>query len=373
MQADRFKIYFNFCFSADFVQKTYLFSIYALAKINEQIVTWFRIYPCKFYRTSIAIKLSPFLGIALKVISGLSFTLMSTGARWLAVSHANTPSYPVGQVVFFRSFVAMFVVFAWLWYCGKLRHVTRTRNLSGHVRRGLVGSGGMFFGFAALVYLPLPDATAINYIIPLLTVVLAALMLKEQIGAYRWGAVGFGMIGVIVMLWPYLSPIGSATHSQAYHIGAVFGLAAALFSAFAMIEVRKLTLSEDTGTIVFYFSALTTALSGIAFLIGLAVPQFAWVLPNTNDLFILILIGFFGGIGQITLTESYRNAEPSVIAPFDYLNLIWAILIGWVLFSDVPDMSLVFGAIIVIAAGMIIIIRERHLGLKRRREKEVAQ
>ena len=290
----------------------------------------------------------------------------------MAVSHSNAPGYPVGQVVFFRSFVAMFVVFAWLWYCGQLRNVTRTKNLYGHVKRGIVGSGGMFFGFAALVYLPLPDATAINYIIPLLTVALAALILKEQIGIYRWGAVGFGMIGVMIMLWPYLSANRAGAHSSSYDFGAAFGLAAALFSAFAMIEVRKLTLSEDTGTIVFYFSALTTFLSGIAFLIGVAIPQFAWVLPSSKDLLILILVGFFGGIGQITLTESYRNAEPSVIAPFDYLNLIWALLIGWVLFSDIPDMSLVFGALIVIAAGMIIIIRERHLGLKRRREKEIA-
>jgi drug/metabolite transporter (DMT)-like permease len=315
--------------------------------------------------------LSPFLGIALKIISGFSFTLMATGARWLAVSHSGTPSYPLGQVVFFRSFVAMLVIFAWLWLQGKLRHVARTNNFFGHVRRGGTGSGGMFFGFAALVYLPLPDATAINYIMPLLTVVLAALVLKEQIGAYRWGAVGFGMIGVMVMLWPYIS-IGGAVHSQTYSLGAVFGIVAALFAAFAMIEIRKLTLSEETGTIVFYFSLLTTFLSGIAFVIGLVDPRFAWIMPSFKDLIVLASIGFFGGIGQITLTESYRNAEPSVIAPFDYLNLIWAMLIGWVLFSDRPDMSLVFGAMIVIAAGMIIIMRERHLGIKRKREKEIA-
>ncbi len=331
--------------------------------------------------------MSPFIGIILKIVSGLSFTLMSTGARWLSVSHENTPNYPVGQVVFFRSFIAMLVVFAWLGFYGQLRHVMRTSNFLGHVKRGLVGSGGMFFGFAALFYLPLPDATAINYVIPLLTVVLAALLLKEQVGVYRWGAVGFGMIGVAIMLWPYFyAGNSSATHTASYHLGAVFGLIAALFSAFAMIEVRKLTLSEKTGTIVFYFSALTTFLSAITYVVGLIGPEFAglkfagfkladlklaWLMPNMLDLSVFILVGFFGGIGQITLTESYRNAEPSVIAPFDYLNLIWALLIGWVLFNDMPDISLVFGAIIVIAAGMIIILRERYLGLKRCREKEI--
>jgi drug/metabolite transporter (DMT)-like permease len=296
---------------------------------------------------------------------------MATGARWLAVSHTNAPSYPLGQVVFFRSFIAMLVIFCWLRLQGKLRHVYRTQNFFGHIKRGLTGSGGMFFGFAALAYLPLPDATAINYIMPLMTVVLAALILKEQIGAYRWGAVGFGMIGVMVMLWPYLSA-GSASHSANYSFGVLLGLGAALFAAFAMIEIRKLTSSEETGTIVFYFSLLTTLMSGVAFIFGLIKPQYAWILPNFKDLIVLLSIGFFGGIGQITLTESYRNAEPSVIAPFDYLNLIWALLIGWVLFSDMPDISLVFGAIIVISAGLIIIFRERYLGIKRKREKEVA-
>jgi drug/metabolite transporter (DMT)-like permease len=295
---------------------------------------------------------------------------MATGARWLAVSHINSPQYPLGQVVFFRSFIAMLVIFIWLRLQGKLRHVYRTQNFFGHIKRGLTGSGGMFFGFAALAYLPLPDATAINYIMPLMTVVLAALILKEQIGAYRWGAVGFGMIGVMVMLWPYLSA-GSASHSANYSFGAMLGLFAALFAAFAMIEIRKLTSSEETGTIVFYFSLLTTLMSGVAFILGLIKPQYAWILPNFKDLIVLLSIGFFGGIGQITLTESYRNAEPSVIAPFDYLNLIWALLIGWVLFSDMPDISLVFGAMIVISAGLIIIFRERYLGIKRMHEKEV--
>ncbi len=297
---------------------------------------------------------------------------MATGARWLTVSHSDSPQYPLGQVVFFRSFIAMLVIFAWLRLQGKLHHVARTNNFFGHVKRGLTGSGGMFFGFAALVYLPLPDATAINYIMPLLTVVLAAIILKEQIGAYRWGAVGFGMIGVMVMLWPYLSVGGVAVHSQTYSLGAVFGIVAALFAAFAMIEVRKLTLSEETGTIVFYFSLLTTFMSGIAFVIGFIEPKFAWITPSTKDLIVLVSIGFFGGIGQITLTESYRNAEPSVIAPFDYLNLIWALLIGWVLFNDLPNLSLFFGAMIVISAGLIIIFRERYLGIKCKREKEAA-
>ncbi len=318
--------------------------------------------------------MSPFIGIFLKIVSGFAFTLMAAGVKWLGADHVDAPDYPTGEVVFFRSFFALITVMIWLAMRQKLRSAVKTQNIFGHFKRGLVGSAGMFCGFATLSLLPLPDATAINYIVPLLTVMLAALVLKEPVGPYRWSAVGFGMIGIAVMLWPHLSIGGhkAEANSSFSSLGAAFGLAAAFFSAFAMIEVRKLTATEQTGTIVFYFSALTTAMSAATFFLGIFHSDFIWLLPSGKEGVLLVLIGLFGGIGQITLTESYRQAEPSVIAPFDYLNLIWALLIGWILFSDKPDPSLVFGAGIVIAAGLVVIFRERHLGIVRRQEKEAS-
>ena len=315
--------------------------------------------------------MNPLLGILFKVISGVAFTLMSASIKWLGTGHPREAIFPVGEVVFFRSFLAMWTVVAWLAIQGKLRSAIRTRNVLGHVQRGLVGSGGMFFGFAALAYLPLPDATAIGYIAPLMTVMLAALLLHEAVGVYRWGAVGFGMLGIVVMLWPHLGMAQRAA-PEGTGFGAMCGLAAALCTAFAIIEVRKLTATEQTGTIVLYFSGLTSIFGLVTFFLGLFIPRYAWLMPSGFEAGLICLIGFFGGIGQILLTESYRQAEPSVIAPFDYLNLIWAILLGWVLFAETPEQALIFGALIVIAAGLVVLLREHQLGIKRKREKAAA-
>ncbi|MBY0612189.1 MAG: DMT family transporter [Beijerinckiaceae bacterium] len=317
--------------------------------------------------------MNPFLGIFFKVLSGLSFTMMSASVKWLGTSHPGETIYPVGEVVFFRSFLAMWTVVAWLAWRGKLKGATLTNNRMGHIQRGLVGSFGMFFGFAALSLLPLPDATAINYIVPLITVMLAALVLKETVGVYRWSAVGVGMIGVAVMLWPHLSFLqASAPPAEGASFGAACGLMAALCTSFAMIEVRKLTATEKTGTIVLYFSALTSVFGALTILLGFFDVRYRWLMPTGLEAGLMIMIGVFGGIGQITLTESYRHAEPSVIAPFDYLNLVWALIIGWVLFAETPDEALMIGASIVIAAGLFVILREHQLGIKRKREKAAA-
>ncbi len=318
--------------------------------------------------------MNPFLGIFFKILSGFAFTLMAASVKWLGTMHSSDIPYPVGEVVFFRSFLAMWTVFAWLGLRGNLREAWRTQNFAGHIQRGLVGSGGMFFGFAALTLLPLPDATAINYIVPLLTVALAAVLLKERVGLYRWSAVFVGLMGILVMLYPHLSFLrsgGTAISSNA-DFGAICGLLAALCTAFAIIEVRKLTATEQTGTIVLYFSALTSFFGALTVLLGFFSPKYRWLMPTSHEAWLLMLIGFCGGIGQILLTESYRHAEPSVIAPFDYLNLVWALLLGWVLFADKPDPALMIGAAIVIAAGMVVLVREHQLGIKRKREREAA-
>ena len=317
--------------------------------------------------------MNPFLGIFFKVLSGLSFTLMSASIKWLGTSHPGETAYPVGEVVFFRSFLAMWTVVVWLGLRGRLKGAMATANPLGHVQRGLVGTLGMFFGFAALSFLPLPDATAINYVVPLLTVMLAALVLKESVGIYRWSAVAMGMIGVIVMLWPHLgflkNEAAASGVAETSGFGALCGLLGALCSAFAMIEVRKLTATEATGTIVLYFSALTSTFGLLTIVLGLVDARYRWLMPSGMEAVLVLMIGVFGGIGQITLTESYRHAEPSVIAPFDYLNLVWALLLGWVFFANQPDEALVIGATIVIAAGLFVLLRERRLGIERRLER----
>ncbi len=303
--------------------------------------------------------MSPLLGISLKLISALAFTLMSAGIK------ATAARYPTGELVFFRSFFALIPLLIWLAWRSELPSALKTRNLRGHMKRGVIGSTGMFCGFAALQFLPLSDAVALGYAAPLGVVVLAALVLKERVRIYRWSAVTIGFIGVLIMLSPHLT---GGTLSQGLQagpaLGAALGLAGAFCSAFASIEVRLLTKTEPTGAIVFYFMLLTSAL-------GLATAAFGWRMPDLPDAALMVAIGILGGLGQILLVQAYRFGDASLIAPFEYSTMIWAVIIGWFLFGEWPVNTILIGATIVIASGIYVILREQRLGLLKREQREV--
>lgn len=309
----------------------------------------------------------PFYGIFLKTLSALSFTVMAAIVKYVGMGGVTTHT-PLGELVFFRSFFALVPVLLWLAYARPLSAAFRTNNLKGHIRRGLIGSTGMFLGFTALLFLPLPDATALSYAAPLLSVVLAAIMLKEVIRMYRWTAVFIGLIGVVIMLLPSLT-LGSGPSADGHLKGTVFALLGATCAAFAMIEVRRLTSTEHTGAIVVYFSLTTTLMSLVTFVGGYFYPEYAWAWPSARDFGVLALIGIFGGIGQILLTHCYRFADASIIAPFDYTSMIWALLIGWLVFEQVPERMVLIGAVIVMCSGIFVILRERALGIERKRQR----
>lgn len=297
-------------------------------------------------------------GIVFKILSALVFTLMSASVKFLG------PDYPTGQLVFFRSAFAIAPLLIWLTWRGDLISAIRTRNPGGHVLRSVIGTTGMFCGFAALSLLPLSDATAIGYAAPLVTVVLAALILKEQVRAYRWGAVVVGFLGVVIMLSPHLGlPLPAKGLSGGAALGALFGLAGACCAAGATIQIRRLTATERTGAIVLYFSLLSAA-------IGLATAALGWKTPTPRDFLVLALIGFLGGVGQILLTQSYRYADASLVAPFEYTTMIWAILIGFLAFGQMPNEAVIVGAAIVALAGMFVLWRERQAGLAEAEEVE---
>ena len=303
--------------------------------------------------------MQPLLGIALKIASALAFTLMSAGVKLVA------ERYPIGEVVFFRSAFALVPLLAWLSWRGDLINAVRTDDLKGHLLRGIISTSGMFAGFIALSYLPLSDAVAIGYASPLITVVLAALILKETVRAYRWSAVVVGFVGVIIMLLPHLNgSIVAQGLAGGAGIGALFALFAACCSAGATIQIRRLMVRERTGAIVFYFSLLTTFMGLMTIVLG-------WRMPDLADAVLLVVIGILGGIGQILLTLSYRHADTSVIAPFEYTTMLWAVLIGWFAFSQLPQATVVAGGLIVAAAGCFVLWRERQLGLQRAKEVEV--
>src|ERR1044072_4612949 len=295
--------------------------------------------------------------VLLKLASAMLFACMSALVRY--VSDVT----PLGQVVFFRSAFAIIpvvVIYAWR---RELMTAVRTARPFGHLGRGLISVSGMFFNFAALARLPIVGVTAITFAGPLITVALAAIFLKERVRIYRWSAVAVGFAGVLVMLWPHLDMArytGAAT--SAATLGALFALASAFTNAGSVIQTRRLPDTDSTSSIVFYFSLFCTV--G-----GLLTLPFGWIVPTWPQLAALIGLGVIGGLSHILLTESYRYAPASLVAPLDYTALLWAFIIGYWFFGTLPTATVYIRAAIVAGSGLFVIWRERQLGLERARAR----
>lgn len=301
---------------------------------------------------------NPLKGIALKVISVAIFVGMSSFIK-------ASGQLPAGQIVFFRSFFAIFPILIFLAYQKELRTALVTARPLNHILRGGVGVTSMALGFFALTRLPLPEAITLNYAQPLLVVVFSALFIGEKIWVYRWSAVFVGMVGVFIVSWPNLTLLdspGGMSNQQA--VGVAAALVAAGISAVALLLVRNLVKTERTATIVLWFS-LTASV------VGLLTLPFGWQALTTQQALFLIAAGFCGGIAQILMTEAYRHAEASTVAPFEYTSMILGIIIGYLAFGDVPTIHMLVGGAIVVAAGIFIIWRERQLGLKRGAARKV--
>jgi drug/metabolite transporter (DMT)-like permease len=243
-----------------------------------------------------------------------------------------------------------------------LEAAIRTGRPFAHLGRGATAVGAMFCNFSALARLPVVDATAISFVSPLITVAMSALFLRERVRIYRWSAVIVGFVGVLVMLAPHLD-VGHSAASAAGAVGALLGLLGAFFSAGSTVQTRSLTKSETTSSIVLYFSLFCA-------FAGLCTAPFGWVSPSWPELAALITIGLFGGLAHLFLTESYRHAPASLVAPFDYTSMLWALLLGFLVFGEVPSALVFVGAAIITAAGLFVIWRERQLGLQRAHASE---
>jgi drug/metabolite transporter (DMT)-like permease len=295
-------------------------------------------------------------GIVLKLISAVLFAVMSALIRFLGAR------YPIGEVVFYRSafaIVPVMLVYAWR---GELMTVVRTERPFGQAGRGALSIVGMFCNFGALARLPLVEANAISFTSPLFSVALAVVILKERVRIYRWSAVIIGFLGVLVVLAPHLTGddltiVMASTTSVA---GVVYAISGSLTNAGTAIQTRRLAQSETTSSIVFYFS-LSCALAGLVTL------PFGWISPTQGEFAALIGIGFLGGMGHILMTESYHYASASVVAPFDYTSMIWALVLGYAMFGETPTLTIVTGSSIIAAAGLFVIWREHQLALARKR------
>jgi drug/metabolite transporter (DMT)-like permease len=296
----------------------------------------------------------------MKLSTAFLFATMAVQVRYLG------DRFPVGQVIFFRAVFAFVPILIFYAAMGELSRSWQTQRFSGHVTRGALSIASSFCYFAALQRLPIVDVTAISFVTPLIVVALAALILKEVVHIYRWSAVIVGFCGVIVMLIPYLDPSKHVAMSNVLLVGLALAICNAIFSAVAVIQVRRLTQTESTSSIVIYFS-LFIALGGLVTL------PFGWTTPNGLELACLIGAGVAGGVAHIISTSSHHYAPASFLVSFDYSSMIWAFVLGYLFFGEIPAALVAVGAVIVAGAGLFVVWRERQLGLKRpEAEQEIA-
>ncbi|KKX28032.1 DMT family transporter [Rhizobium sp. LC145] len=297
--------------------------------------------------------LNPLRGIMFKVLSVVVFLVMQTCIK------AAGPDIPAGQITFYRSAFAILPIAIYLTFRRDLLAAFRTDNFLGHLKRGFLGILAMACGFYGLVHLPLPDAIAIGYASPLMAVVFAAVILGETVRFYRWTAVFIGIFGVLIISWPKLTMFREGGFASEQALGALAVLLSAVLGGLAMVQVRQLVRTEKTSTIVLYFS-LTASVFALVSL------PFGWASLPLKPALLLIASGICGGIAQIFLTESYRHADVSTIAPFEYTSILLGIAVAFLLFGDIPTTTMLIGTAITVSAGIFIIYREHQLGLERK-------
>ncbi len=299
----------------------------------------------------------PLRGIALKLASVVLFVIMG------ALIKATSDRIPAGQAMFSRAFFAIPVILAWLALRRELASGFRVVSPMGHVWRGLLGAMSMGLGFAALAYLPFPEVTALGYTAPLLTVIFAAIFLGEDVRAFRISMVVLGIVGVLIVLAPRLTLTRGDPGDTAQALGVMLVLSSAVFASLAQVTLRKLVQTETTSSIVFWLMVNVSLLS-------LVTLPFGWVMPTRAEAAMMVMSGVIGGVGQIFITSAYREADVSVIAPFDYASMLFALAIGYWIFGEVPTLAMLCGAALIILAGVLIIWRERRLGIERAKQRK---
>lgn len=279
----------------------------------------------------------PSLGISLRIIAGV----LSAG-MFICVKAAG-PAVPLGEVVFFRSFFAVIPLILFLWVRGEFPQGLATKKPFQHLLRSSFGAISLFTSFAALAYLNLAEALLIAQLSPMLMAVCAVVFLSERVTIWRIAGIFVGFVGVVVLVWPELGG-GSSDGGRLWGVG--LALVSAVLSALALIMVRSLNRTESPGAIAMYFV--------IASMIGaLCTLPWGWVVPDVQTTVLLIGAGLFGGFGHIALTLSFRFAEASRVAPFEYVALLWPLLADLLLFKLPLSTAFIFAAPLILAGAAL--------------------
>jgi drug/metabolite transporter (DMT)-like permease len=274
-------------------------------------------------------------GIAYMVASTVLFAGVNAIVKW------QVANYPVGEVAFYRALFALVAAAAIILPRTGIA-VFRTRRYLAHLQRGVSQFGSMTCMFIAFSLMSLGSAVAISFAAPLFTTLLSIVVLKERVGIHRWSALIIGFIGVIIVTEP-----GRGT----FQLGALFALANAVLISSVAIAIRRMSATESTETLTIYQMIVITVCT-------LTLLPFGFRPPTWSDAGLMALAGFGNGIAQYWWTRSLSLAPPSAVVPFNYLSLIWATLLGFAIWGDVPTPHLIAGAAVVVASGLYILWRE---------------
>ncbi len=270
-------------------------------------------------------------------ISVCAFSLMDVLVKW-------SDAYPVGQVLFFRGFCGIIPILFLIPRDRFLDFYKTTRPFL-HFKRCLSGLVALVSIFIALRNLPLATVVSISFAAPIFTTIFSIFLLNEKVGLYRWLAVLVGFIGIIVITEPGFS---SLNFYYIYPIIFCLGL------SYVAIAIRKLSTTEPVWLISFFFSFSISILGLLSLFQG-------WVMPNFLDLFLLSMVGILGGLANLWLSQSYKYSEVSLVTPLKYLALVFAIIFGYFIWSEVPTFKTLMGALLVIVSSFIIFRREMTL------------
>ncbi len=281
--------------------------------------------------------------IGLYVLAMLILSVMDVMIKWLSADYSTV------QIVFFRAAFGMVPLIYLVARSGGIPAL-KTARWPMHLLRGLIGLATVLCFYYAFSVMPLADAYAIAFAAPLVMTALSVPLLGEAVGIRRWSAVIVGFLGVVVMLRP-----GTAGIGELLNIGTIAAIAGTVFFALTVLLTRMMSRTDSNAAIIFH--------AGMVIVVGsAALLPFGFTVPTTEGFVLLTLTGLLGGIGAIAFTEALRQAPVAILAPFDYTAMIWAVLFGYAIWSDLPDGWTITGTAIVVASGLYILHRETRGG-----------
>jgi drug/metabolite transporter (DMT)-like permease len=276
-------------------------------------------------------------GVLLMLLGMLMFSLNDVMGKWLV------STYSVGQVIFIRSIAALIVLAPFLWFNGPAKIVQVDRPWL-QAARVILSTAEVFAFYFAVVYLPLADVMTYWLAAPIYVAAVSPFVLKEPVGWRRWTAIIVGFIGVVIALEP---------SSQALTPQAIISILGSMFFAFMLLLGRSLRGTPDT-TLVFW----QIVGAGLA---GLVAVSFEWTPVSLRDLVLLALLGVVAMLAHVLVNRALKVADAATVAPLQYTMLFWAIVFGWLVFGDVPRVSMLVGSGFIIASGLFIFFREQQL------------